>query len=489
MKRIRTRIGSILLSMALILTLLPVTALAEGKVAEITISSATTSYTDAASFETAVESMESGTEASIKLLDDVTINGTTTATKILAIQAGTKVTLDLNGHTLTVGTQLTNSGTLTVEDSSENESGMLVSNSTRAVYINSNASLTVTGGTIQAKNAIEVYGSTNAHITILGGTIRSTYTTHNARYAAICAAKATSLVIGNGTPEADSKIVIDGEKAYGIVLPEGAGTTQIKGGWISSFYGSFENITEFNGKLGEPVDDVLPAGKISVAHIDTSSGQTYYQIENLTNPADVAATIGADQYASAKAAIANLKDGETLVLQKNFTANEQVKITAVNATLDLNGHDVTNTASYGVYANTSDGPTTGGTFCLKNSSSKTSTVSATSGSYAALYLYGSSKGNATLLVEGNITLQQAKGNLVKLSYAKMAYSESAAAMMGNGGFKATESDGNSYIYGGYDDAAEADVNHTAVLLNNYSGMDSLEVPVGESYVVDLNGHT
>lgn len=76
-------------------------------------------------------------------------------------------------------------------------------------------------------------------------------------------------------------------------------------------------------------------------------------------------------------------------------------------------------------------------------------MSATSVSYAALYLYGPSKGNATLLVEGNITLQQAKGNLVKLSNAKMAYSESAAAMMGNGGFKATESDGNSYIYGGY----------------------------------------
>ncbi len=489
MKRIRTRIGSILLSMALILTLLPVTALAEGKVAEITISSATTSYTDAASFETAVESMESGTEASIKLLDNVTINGTTTAAKVLAIQEGTTVTLDLNGYTLTVTTRLANSGALTVKDSSESGTGMIVSNGTSGIYIGSNASLTVTGGTIQAKKAIEVYGSPNAHITILGGTIRSTSTIHNARYAAICAAKAASLVIGNGTPEADSKIVIDGEKAYGIVLPEGAGTTQIKGGWISSFYGSFENLTEFNAKLGEPVDDVLPAGKVSVAHTDASSGQTYYQIEDLTNPADVAATIGADQYASVKAAIANLKDGETLVLQKDFTANEQVKITAVNATLDLNGHDVTNTASYGVYANTSGGPTTGGTFCLKNSNSKTSTVSATSGSYAALYLYGPSKGNATLLVEGNITLQQAKGNLVKLSNAKMAYSESAAAMMGNGGFKATESDGNSYIYGGYDDAAEADVNSTAVLLNNYSGMDNLEVPAGASYVVDLNGHT
>ena len=487
MKRIRTRIGSILLSMALILTLLPVTALAVDEVAEITIGQSTTQYTDVVAFETVVEAMESGTEASIKLLDDVTINGTTSAAKILAIQAGTKVTLDLNGHTLTVGTQLTNSGTLTVEDSSENESGMLVSNSIRAVYINSNASLTVTGGTIQAKRAIEVYGSTNAHITILGGTIRSTYTIHNASYAAICAAKAASLVIGSGDPEADSKIFIDGEKAYGIVLPEGAGTTQIKGGWISSFYGSFENITEFNGKLGEPVDDVLPAGKISIAYTDASSGQTYYQIGNLTNPADVAATIGADQYASAKAAIANLEDGETLVLQKDFTANEQVKITAVNATLDLNGHDVTNTASYGVYANTS--PTTGGTFCLKNSSSKTSTVSATSGSYAALYLYGSSKGNATLLVEGNITLQQAKGNLVKLSNAKMAYSESAAAMMGNGGFKATESDGNSYIYGGYDDAAEADVNSTAVLLNDYKGSDLFTVPEGKHYTVDLNNHS
>lgn len=478
---------SFLLALCLIVAMIPVGASAENDIAEITIGETTTKYQDTSAFEAAIEGMTSDTVASVKMLANITVSGSNDASKILVFPKGTTTTLDLNGFTLTVGMRVNSTGTLTVTDSSESKIGKIVSQSTNSIYILSGGNFTLEGGTLESKTPIYTAGSSDTHITILGGTVRSTATSRSTFYVAIDAQSASSLVIGSGDSEKDNRIVIDGGATYGVYLPEGdQESVQFKGGWVSSLCGTLRDPDEMHCKLGEPIDDILPAGKVSKVYTDESTQETYYQIVDLTEEADVAATIGVDRYASIKSAVIHLQTSETLTLQKDVTLNEQLRITAADATLDLNGYDYTNTYSYGVYAYLSNGPIAGSTFRLKNSGNHTSTVTA---KYQPVYLYGPFKGMATLYIEGDIALHRDSGDLVKLANAQMAYSESAAAMIGNGGFKATESDGQSYIYGGYDEAAEADINHTAVLLNDYRGLENLTVPAAKSYVVDLNGHT
>ncbi|MBM6917471.1 S-layer homology domain-containing protein [Intestinimonas butyriciproducens] len=387
-----------------------------------------------------------------------------------------------------MGMRVNVNGRLVVRDSSQDGTGKIVSASNYdcAIWMGSTGVFWLESGTLQGTTGIDTY-SFGSQITILGGTVLSTAKTRSTTYVAVDAQNAASLVIGCGNAEQDSKIVIDGGMSYGVNLPNNdQAQTEIKGGWVSSLCGTLRDLEAIQCKLGEPIDDMLPAGKISKPYTDEDTGKIYYQIGDLTDDADVAATIGEDKYASVKAAAAFLEDGETLTLRKDFTINEQLRITAANVTLDLNGYDYTNTYSYGIYAYLWNAPAEGSTFLLKNSSDHTSTVTA---KYQPVYLYGPSKGIATLYIEGDIVLHRESGDLVKLSRAQMAYSESAAAMIGNGGFKATASDGNSYIYGGYAEAAEADVNNTAVLLNDYSGMANLTVPKDKNYVVDLNGYT
>lgn len=118
MKKTRTRIGSILLAIALVLSLLPVTAMAEEGDAYTTL-------------KEAVEAAPTnGTRTTITLTGD--ISGLTTE-QILTIKEGQNIVLDMAGYEITVdsnfmGRPIKNCGTLTVTgngtiDSSESDTG------------------------------------------------------------------------------------------------------------------------------------------------------------------------------------------------------------------------------------------------------------------------------------------------------------------------------------------------------------------------------
>ena len=125
----KKRLLASLLSLALVLTLLPVTALAAGEgdtpqeptstpedaIAVIKVDETTTKYTSAEAFRTAVAGLNDKT-ATITLLDDVALTeGSSISQKKLSIPAGSNVTLDLSRSTLTVGYRVEVKGDLTVQ--------------------------------------------------------------------------------------------------------------------------------------------------------------------------------------------------------------------------------------------------------------------------------------------------------------------------------------------------------------------------------------
>ena len=92
-------------------------------------------------------------------------------------------------------------------------------------------------------------------------------------------------------------------------------------------------------------------------------------------------------------------------------------------------------------------------------------------------------------MQGNIELKASNAEAIELGYARLAYSEDAASLVGNGGFKATES-GGEYIYGTAAAAIKASTDNTATLLNDYTGDDGLALATENAIgIIDLNGHT
>ena len=123
----KKRLLASLLSLAMVLTLLPVTALAAGEgdtpqeptsttedaIAEIAVGETTTQYTSAEAFRTAVADLN-GT-ATVKLLSNVALTEGSSTNKKLTFPKGSNVTLDLNRSTLTVGYRVEVKGNLTVQ--------------------------------------------------------------------------------------------------------------------------------------------------------------------------------------------------------------------------------------------------------------------------------------------------------------------------------------------------------------------------------------
>ena len=132
-KKLPTRVGSVLLSFTMLLSLLPVTAFADDTPQYVAQISDQTYET----LQGAVDAVPAdGSETTITLISDitdVTLAPTDTTLTLATVSAGQNITLDLDGHTIeaTLTTNgntygmaqvIRNEGTLTIVDSSENES-------------------------------------------------------------------------------------------------------------------------------------------------------------------------------------------------------------------------------------------------------------------------------------------------------------------------------------------------------------------------------
>ena len=136
----KKKILAIFLSLCMAMSLLPVTALATGE--------EPTSITR--------ETTELSTGSYI-LNENITLSGQMT------VAEDENVTINLNGHVLSLGKKsLTNKGTLTIQDDSQNqEKGKIASTSTPAIQ--NNGTLTVKDNvTIETTNSIAVRGGNDA---------------------------------------------------------------------------------------------------------------------------------------------------------------------------------------------------------------------------------------------------------------------------------------------------------------------------------------
>ncbi len=178
----RKRITSLLLTLAMLLSLLPAMG--------VTASAAEPEWTTVNSYADLKAAVDKGA-AKVKLMTNIDTTGENggaglTSTTNLTFKGGGHV-LDLNGHTLKLVTSVKDthliaveSQDMTIKDSSSSGSGRIemefgenLTNVQYPIYISSMGSLTIDGGTFSSSfnfvNYIECYGS----LTINGGTIVS----------------------------------------------------------------------------------------------------------------------------------------------------------------------------------------------------------------------------------------------------------------------------------------------------------------------------
>ena len=195
-KSLRTkRIFSIILSLAVALIMMPMSALAadgtstvENAVAEVTINGTTTQYAD---IDAAFAAAQQADSATVKLLENVTISHDDYSG--IALKKG-NITLDLNGKTLSKSTRddsgffarnavfwlsppevttnddflaaLKTPVRLTVQDNSADGNGKIVQpNGGPAVIATLNTILTVNGGTIENTSSVDHDNESNKHMT------------------------------------------------------------------------------------------------------------------------------------------------------------------------------------------------------------------------------------------------------------------------------------------------------------------------------------
>ena len=196
-KSLRTkRIFSIILSLAVALTMMPMSALAagdaavqaSGNVAEVTVNGSTTPYTD---IDAAFAAAQEAGSATVKLLENVTISHDDYSG--IALKKG-NITLDLNGKNLSKSTRddsgffarnavfwllppevttkddflaaLKTPVRLTVQDNSADKNGKIVQpNGGPAITAGFNTILTVNGGTIENTSSVDHDNESNKHMT------------------------------------------------------------------------------------------------------------------------------------------------------------------------------------------------------------------------------------------------------------------------------------------------------------------------------------
>ena len=252
-------------------------------------------------------------------------------------------------------------------------------------------------------------------------------------------------------------------------------------GFITKVSGTFAPETVFGSSFGSDISNSLPAGKMCVKENDV------FVVQELTEESDAAAKIGDTLYSSTTVAAKALTEEQTLVLLQDVTANTKysaLKVTVPNATIDLNGHNITNEAGEGISVEIGNKDSKPGmTTSIINNASEPSTIT------AAVPLNLSGKEKLDVKLEGNLVLNSTTNQQIQLkNKAQLLYSDDAVAAIGNGGFKTTTTDGE-YIYGSLSSAIAASVDGSVELVNDYTGTDDIRIGDNKTAILDLQGHT
>lgn len=444
--------------------------------------------------EAAVDNVESVDV--IELMQDFSLEGNITIDR--------DVTLNLNGHTLTAGSYSLKigGGDLTIEDSGSDgkitgtnyivdmntvggdtltlESGTLEGTGwTAAVRAAAGDTFNMTGGVVrqtQPNATTVVQLNANGTVNVTGGRIEG-----GSRGVSVSAAT-SKLTVGE-VPAEDVQTEEEAEAVYvsSVYAGNASAAVTLNSGTVGRILGSVGEGFVLNCWFEQDISSSLPASLVA----EQENG--HWIVRALTEE-DAAAKIGDTLYGSVVKAASELKDGETLTLLKDYEGSQDIEIKVDNATVDLNGFSITNTAEdgYGInFASTYSTSGTGGNVSVVNSSSDTSTITADT---PLRVNSGNSLNLLPLTLGDNIALASTGATYIELgTSACIEYSEAAASYVKTGGFLSTAEDDTQYIYGSFVQAAENDVNKTAVLLNDYQG--SISLGSSQALTLDLDGHT
>ena len=213
-----------ILSAAMVFTTMAIPAFADdnGNVASI----GTTSY-------------KTLTAAITEAKDNDTVTLLSNVTESITVKNGKNITLDLNGKTLTNEADkhtITNNGTLTINDSSNDKKGTVdnVSNGRAALINDEDATATLNGGTFKRSEEAgkyEPYGNGgNSHYTIKNG---GTMTINNGVVVENSGGYSSNIVNGGNSAEKTAQLTVNGGTFSGginTLKNDGYGVLKICGG-------------------------------------------------------------------------------------------------------------------------------------------------------------------------------------------------------------------------------------------------------------------
>ena len=415
-----------------------------------------------------------------------------------------KQIIDLNGYTLTVnkGMEVDKDGALIIKDDSKEQKGKVVS-STTTISLKSGSEMTLQSGTIESlkETAIKLEYRDGITFIMEGGHIVATSNAIQAMRgnvtinAGIVETSSTSTsVYGIENKYGEARIVVGqkggdnkGVSIDSIQCKDSAHCLSVYGGYIGRL-GGFAHVDDIlGGQYGENINAVLPAGKVC-----KPSDDGRFEVVALTSESDAQAKIEETLYASVGVACRNMKDNDTLVLLNDVVGNKNGALIEIrdakNAIVDLNGHSIINN-------NTGKGckgieirnpENSDGTSTIINSSSTPSVIKAF---IPARFYSQDSHDKNKVVFDGDIALETTGTQSIELGGgAILAYSESAARIVGNGGYKGTNADGEAYIYSSFGEALKTDADKTVELLNDYVGNSGIVIS-GDEGILDLAGHT
>ena len=431
-------------------------------------------------------------------------------------------TLDLNGKTLSTNVSqalYVNGGTLTIVDSSEDNSGVYESTNSGQIYIYS-GSVTLNNGTVKGAggtaNGVVNVRRFNSSFTMNGGAVECTGTMTKD----ILDTTKGYAIVGLGTKKSNpNQVTINGGKVTSvgdaIYTKENAvrytigGNAQVGRITIVATSSGYPTHLAFTGNA--LIDGLTVTGKylgsftaentvrfktdVSDALVTTSYGcfaaeDGTYKVDQLTEENAVAAVIdnssNVTYYGTLTGAAKNVGAGETVKLLKDCTSAYPVKVNnaAYGMTLDLNGHNITNTNTAST-AKALDlgfgGQNTYAPVKITNSGDATATISA-----ATPVVATASQGEMEVVIGENVTLNstvdQRQMKLEGSAYVDVSGKTDAEIEALGDLWKTTD----NKLFGDLSYAARF-ANGDVTLVKDYTGSSGLTAR--NTCVVDFNGHT
>lgn len=299
----------------------------------------------------AVGAASESTPTTVKLLKDTTA--------VVTIGAAKNIILDLNGKTWTSETQSVLYGTLTVEDTSPDGTGVItnanISGTTEKATIKVEwnetgaeaATLTLKRGTIKTvkENRAAVYvngksGKTSGKFIMEGGTLISANGKSTYRNSALSGNSYSNLTINGGTIINETAV---NDEAYYAVYGSGNASLTITGGDFNGYVKAVSTTKISGGNFTiEPynINKYLTEGHILI----NNDGNGFSVVEGELNETNAGASLSIGErttyHVTAKAALEKLQASEphtgVIKLLRNESSSLVFK-SDTNATFDLNG--------------------------------------------------------------------------------------------------------------------------------------------------------